>query len=70
MDVYGFPLTIYSLSGWLGQKFPGVDLLNHDADHLLERLFGWDGAPHNGKGALRTLACMLGSGTLDMSRLC
>ena len=48
VEMYGFPLTIYFLSGWLGQKFPGVDLLNHNAGHLLELLFGWGGDPHLG----------------------
>lgn len=41
VEMYGFPLTIYFLSGWLGQKFPGVDLLSHSAGHLLELQFGW-----------------------------
>ena len=48
VEMYGFPLAIYFLSGWLGQKFPGVDLLNHNAGHLLELLFGWGGDPHLG----------------------
>ena len=48
VEMYGFPLTIYFLSGWLGQRFPGVDLLNHNAGHLLELLFGWGGDPHLG----------------------
>lgn len=48
VEMYGFPLTIYVLSGWLGQRFPGVDLLNHNAGHLLELLFGWGGDPHLG----------------------
>lgn len=48
VEMYGFPLTIYFLSGWLGQKLPGVDLLNHNAGHLLELLFGWGGDPHLG----------------------
>jgi protein-S-isoprenylcysteine O-methyltransferase Ste14 len=47
-EMYGFPLTIYLLSGWLASKFPGVDFLAHDAGHLLEVMFGWRGNPHFG----------------------
>lgn len=47
-EMYGFPLTIYLLSGWLGTRFPGVDFLTHDAGHLLEMLFGWRANPHFG----------------------
>ncbi|MBE0591526.1 MAG: isoprenylcysteine carboxylmethyltransferase family protein, partial [Gemmatimonadales bacterium] len=47
-EMYGFPLTIYLLSGWLGSKFPGVDFLSHDAGHLLEVMFGWSTNPHFG----------------------
>jgi methanethiol S-methyltransferase len=47
-EMYGFPLTIYLLSGWLTSKFPGVDFLSHDAGHLLEVLFGWEANPHFG----------------------
>lgn len=47
-EMYGFPLTIYLLSGWLSAKFPGIDFLSHDAGHLLEALFGWRGNPHFG----------------------
>lgn len=47
-EMYGFPLTIYLFSGWLTQRFPGVDFLSHDAGHLLEVLFGWRGNPHFG----------------------
>lgn len=47
-EMYGFPLTIYLLSGWLTSRYPGVDFLSHDAGHLLETLFGWRANPHFG----------------------
>ena len=47
-EMYGFPLTIYLLSGWLSSRFPSVDWLSHDAGHLLEMLFGWRANPHFG----------------------
>jgi len=47
-EMYGFPLTIYLLSGWLGRRFPEIDFLAHDAGHLLETLVGWRTNPHFG----------------------
>lgn len=47
-EMYGFPLTIYMLSGWLQSHYPGVDWFSHDAGHLLEMLFGWRVNPHFG----------------------
>ena len=47
-EMYGFPLTIYLLSGWLTSRFPGVDWMSHDAGHLLEMMFGWRTNPHFG----------------------
>jgi len=47
-EMYGFPLTIYFLSGWLQTNYPQVDWLSHDAGHLLEMLFGWKANPHFG----------------------
>jgi protein-S-isoprenylcysteine O-methyltransferase Ste14 len=47
-EMYGFPLTIYLLSGWLQSRFPGVDWFSHDAGHLLEMMFGWRLNPHFG----------------------
>jgi protein-S-isoprenylcysteine O-methyltransferase Ste14 len=47
-EMYGFPLTIYLLSGWLQSSYPGIDWLSHDAGHLLEMLFGWEANPHFG----------------------
>jgi protein-S-isoprenylcysteine O-methyltransferase Ste14 len=45
-EMYGFPLTIYLLSGWLGKRFPQVDLLSHDMGHLWYTLLGFKGDPH------------------------
>lgn len=47
-EMYGFPLTIYFLSGWLQSKYPNTDWFSHDAGHLLEELFGWKTNPHFG----------------------
>jgi protein-S-isoprenylcysteine O-methyltransferase Ste14 len=47
-EMYGFPLTIYFLSGWLQSRYPGVDWFSHDAGHLPETLFGWRANPHFG----------------------
>lgn len=47
-EMYGFPLTVYLLSGWLQNSYPGLDPLSHDAGHLLELLFGWRNHPHFG----------------------
>ncbi|MCA1455451.1 isoprenylcysteine carboxylmethyltransferase family protein [Bradyrhizobium sp. BRP22] len=48
VEMYGFPLTIYLLSGWLQSRYPNVDWFSHDAGHLLEMLFGWKANPHAG----------------------
>ncbi|MFC3101431.1 isoprenylcysteine carboxylmethyltransferase family protein [Altererythrobacter lauratis] len=55
-EMYGFPLTIYLLSGWLQSRYPGVDWFSHDAGHLLEELFGWRGNPHFGPFHLLSFA--------------
>ncbi|MFY9315915.1 MAG: isoprenylcysteine carboxylmethyltransferase family protein [Burkholderiales bacterium] len=47
-EMYGFPLTIYLLSGWLQARFPDVEFFSHDAGHLLEVMFGWKMNPHWG----------------------
>ncbi len=44
-EMYGFPLTIYLLSGVLGSRFESLDL-THDGGHLWSELIGWEGDPH------------------------
>jgi len=46
--MYGFPLTIYLMSGWLQTKYPSLDLLSHDSGHLWSTLLGETGNPHFG----------------------
>lgn len=45
-EMYGFPLTLYLLSGWVGSRVPQLDPLSHDAGHLWPALFGWTMDPH------------------------
>ncbi len=45
-EMYGFPLTIYLLSGWLSSRFPELDLYSHNAGHLWSDLLGLEGDPH------------------------
>lgn len=45
-EMYGFPLTIYLLSGWLQSRFPEADLLSHEGGHLWHSLLGLQGDPH------------------------
>ena len=45
-EMYGFPLTIYLLSGWLSHRYPGLDLFSHNAGHLWHTLLGLKGDSH------------------------
>jgi len=45
-EMYGFPLTIYLLSGWLTRKVPGIDLFGHESGHLWHTLLGLKGDAH------------------------
>ena len=47
-EMYGIPLTMFLLSGWLQRRYPGLDPLSHDAGHLWWTLTGRHGDPHFG----------------------
>lgn len=47
-EMYGVPVTIYLLSGWLQRRYPGLDPLSHDSGHLWWTLTGQHGNPHFG----------------------
>ncbi len=44
-EMYGYPLTVYLLTGPLAGLIPGVNL-THNAGHLWTDLIGWKGDPH------------------------
>lgn len=46
IEMYGFPLTIFMLSGWLAKRYPQIDFFSHDNGHLLHAIFGLKGNPH------------------------
>ena len=48
VEMYGFPLSIYLMSGWLQTKYPSLDLLSHNSGHLWSTLLGEKGDPHFG----------------------
>lgn len=45
-EMYGFPLTIFLLYGWLTKRYPGIDIYSHNEGHLWDIVFNWKGDPH------------------------
>ena len=48
VEMYGFPLSIFLMSGWLQTKYPSLDLMSHNSGHLWSTLLGEKGDPHFG----------------------
>lgn len=65
-EMYGFPLTLYFMSGWLQSHYPNVDWFSHDAGHILEMMFGWKANPHFGPFHLLSFA-LIGGGFILIS---
>ena len=59
-EMYGFPLTIYLLSGWLGSRYPEVNWLSHNSGHILQTVLGWQGDAHFGPLHLMSTLLIIG----------
>ncbi len=46
VEMYGVPLTMYLLAGWLQTRYPGLNPLSHEAGHLWWSVLGLKGDPH------------------------
>jgi len=46
-EMYGFPLSVYLLSGWLASHYPEVDPFAHDTGHFWHVLLGIPGPAHS-----------------------
>ena len=66
-EMYGFPLTLYFLSGWLQSRYPDIDWFSHDAGHFLEMIFGWKTNPHFGPFHILSFV-FIGGGFIIVSR--
>ena len=58
-EMYGYPLTVYLLSGPLAGLIPGIDL-SHDSGHLWNDLIGWKGDAHVSPFHLASYAFIIG----------
>lgn len=66
-EMYGFPLTVYFLAGWLAGRVPWFDPRSHDSGHLWNVLLGWRGDPHLSPPHLVSFA-LIGGGLWLLAR--
>ncbi len=59
-EMYGFPLTLYLMSGWLGSRYPDLDLFSHNAGHLWSTVLGLEGDAHFSVPHLLSFVLMAG----------
>lgn len=59
-EMYGFPLSVYLLTGVLGSRYPATDPLSHDSGHLWNTLLGLGGDPHFGPLHILSYAFIFG----------
>jgi protein-S-isoprenylcysteine O-methyltransferase Ste14 len=58
-EMYGAPLTVYLLAGWLGKYFPALKA-THSGGHLWNDLIGWKGDPHVSPFHLASYVVLIG----------
>lgn len=58
-EMYGAPLTVYLLSGWLGSQFPAFKA-THSGGHLWNDLINWKGDPHLSPFHMASYAFLIG----------
>lgn len=59
-EMYGFPLTIYLLSGWPGPRLPLLESLPHEVGHVLEMMFDWRANPPFGLFQIASTVLIVG----------
>ena len=59
-EMFGFPLTIYLLSGWPGPRLPFVESLPHVAARILELMFDWRANPPFGIFQIASVLLIVG----------
>jgi protein-S-isoprenylcysteine O-methyltransferase Ste14 len=47
VEMYGFPVTIYLLAGWLQSRYPRIDPFSHQSGHLWHTILGISGDAHS-----------------------